>query len=103
MFIDKAKLLICSVPKASSSTWLNMMMNLEEDTNLVNRPIVSDVDPIWERISLTQNLNNSTHVAERFQTYTKFFIARNPFTRLLSAYTSKFTQKQYPYENYKGK
>ena len=99
MFIDKAKLLICSVPKASSSTWLNMMMDLEEYTNLVNRPVVSDVDPIWERISLTQNLENSTLVAERFQTYTKFFIARNPFTRILSAYTSKFTQKQYPYEN----
>ena len=99
MFIDKAKLLICSIPKASSSTWLNMMMNLEEDTNLKTRTMVSRDDPIWERISLTQNLENSTLVAERFQTYTKFFIARNPFMRLLSAYTSKFTNKQYPYEN----
>ena len=56
MFIDKAKLLICSVPKASSSTWLNMMMNLEEDTNLKTRTMVSRDDPIWKRISLTQNL-----------------------------------------------
>ena len=97
LFNDKVELLQCEIPKVSSSTWANTFVNLFEHSNKYFRTS-GEVARLWQNISLVYNYNDERLVAQRYQTYTKFLITRNPFERLLSAYTSKFTQNQIGYE-----
>ena len=86
LFNDEIKLLQCSVPKDASSTWLSLFMKMINPDGLTN----ADKYTKWDRISLLYNHTDLRLVGERYQTYTKFLITRNPFERLLSAYTDKF-------------
>ncbi|KAI6651477.1 hypothetical protein LOD99_5085 [Oopsacas minuta] len=66
-FNDNTKLLQCAVLKVSSTTWQGVQL--------------------WQKIAIEYNHDNAKITAQRFQTYTKFRIARNPLQRLLSGYT----------------
>ena len=96
LFNDEFELLQCMVPKASSTTWLEMFIKMfGEDVQFEIYLPPSHL--IWNNISLVNNLDRNI-TAKRYQTYTKFLITRNPFERLLSAYKSKFTLSWGPYE-----
>ena len=99
LFNDKVELLQCIVQKVSSSTWVDMFTNLIREKVNKNGKGIPESHPIWNKISLSKNCDDTRLVAQRYQTYTKFLITRHPFERLLSAYTSKFTQGQDWYEN----
>ena len=100
LFNDKFELLQCMVPKASSSTWADIFIEMSGMTYDGPR-FFEPSHPVWNNISLVNYLDRKI-TAKRYQTYTKFMITRNPFQRLLSAYKSKFTQGQKWYEENVG-
>ena len=104
MFNDETKLLHCTVPKVSSYTWTTLFINLL-DFNLYD--YINPYDDMFaflkqyskrNETSLIYSSTDKRLVAKRFQTYTKFLITRNPFERLLSAYTNKFQSNNLAYE-----
>ena len=96
LYSDKAKLLACSVPKVASTNWANMFFKMFQLTSNVATKVTGLAKFEW--IALKFNDSDERLVAMRYQTYTKFFISRNPFERLLSAYVDKFTTKNNYYE-----
>ena len=50
-------------------------------------------------ISLSSHMNNPIETARRMQTYTKFFVQRHPFERLVSCFVSKFEKSYEEYVN----
>ena len=98
LFNDNVQLLQCMVQKVSSSTWVDVFIWLIREKIGKKRYALPASHPIWKKISLVHNCNDTRRMAQRYQTYTKFLITRNPFERLVSAYTSKFTQGQDWYE-----
>ena len=96
LFNDESKLLFCTVPKISSTTWSYVFMKMLDPT--YNMSVISTKYPKYDGISLTFSVKDEKLIATRYQTYTKFIVARNPFERLLSAYTDKFTKRNTYYE-----
>ena len=84
---DNAKLLQCALLKVASSTWFLLLIQLE-GLKLESYPYPT----LWPKLSLSFGINNPELTAMRYQTYTKFMIARHPFSRLFSAYKDKFVE-----------
>ncbi|KAI6658185.1 Carbohydrate sulfotransferase 12-like [Oopsacas minuta] len=84
-FSDKSELLQCAVLKVSSRTWIHLLRELEG-----MKEESFPYQKTFRRISMDFNYQNPKLNAQRYQTYTKFLIARNPFQRLLSGYTDQF-------------
>ena len=99
MFNDESQVIQCLVQKVSSSSWISIFVQMVGEVINETKTSLPESDPIWDKISLGKNLDDINMLAKRFQTYTKFMITRNPFERLLSAYTSKFKEDQEWYEN----
>ena len=86
LFSDTFKLLQCAVPKVAYSTWFLEILRPLEGLNEEASPF-----PIlWHKLALEFGINNSELTAARYQTYTKFMIARHPLSRLYSGYNDKF-------------
>ncbi|KAI6661763.1 Carbohydrate sulfotransferase 10-like [Oopsacas minuta] len=81
---DKYQLLHCAVLKASSSSWLVTFRELEG--------MEKEERPYPKLIKRVCNYTNAKLNGQRYQTYTKMLIVRNPFHRLLSGYLDKFTR-----------
>ncbi|KAI6661797.1 Chondroitin 4-sulfotransferase [Oopsacas minuta] len=74
----------CLVPKATSHIWTKKfgdMMNT--DHHYTN-------EQIRQKVSVTNHFQSPLDTARRMQTYTKFFIYRHPFERLISGFCDKF-------------
>ena len=99
LFNDRVQLLQCEVQKVGSSTWTYVFENLVDEKNTYHESVPYG-NRNWKKFSLVYNLHNTTLVAKRYQTYTKFLFSRNPFERLVSAYTSKFTTNDKNFEKY---
>ncbi|KAI6660596.1 Carbohydrate sulfotransferase 11 [Oopsacas minuta] len=82
-FNDDYEVVNCLVPKASSFTWTKKFGLM-----IGEKPPFPD--QVKERLCLATYLDQTLDTARRMQTYTKFFIYRHPFERLVSAYYSKF-------------
>ena len=96
LFHDQSQLLHCLTPKVGSSNWAYVFSLM---VRLYSVEMYSDPKSIlWRTVSLVYNLNDTKLTAQRFQTYTKFMISRQPFQRLLSAHRDKFHNKQSRYE-----
>ncbi|KAI6653569.1 Carbohydrate sulfotransferase 10-like [Oopsacas minuta] len=91
LFNDRFQLLQCVIQKVSSSTWVSIFLELGG----FDSQYLPESHPIWQKISLVNNLTDSRLLAQRFQTYTKFLLTRHPFERLLSAYKDKFILHSY--------
>ena len=96
LFNDETKLLLCTVPKIGSTTWSYIFMKMLDPS--YNFSLISTRYPKFEGISLKFSGTDEKMNAKRYQTYTKFLVTRNPFERLLSAYTDKFTKNNTYYE-----
>ncbi|KAI6654030.1 Carbohydrate sulfotransferase 11 [Oopsacas minuta] len=82
-FNDDYEVLNCVVPKATASTLakkFSRMIGIDGKLTYSAR----------QKYSLLTYLSQITDTARRVQTYTKFFIYRHPFERLVSAYGNKF-------------
>ena len=82
-FNDDYEVIYCLVPKASSNTWTKQFGKMKN-------PIVGSSTQLVWNISITNHLGLPVETARRMQTFTKFFIQRHPFERLVSAYIDKF-------------
>ena len=92
LFNDNVQLLQCIVQKVSSTTWVDVFLLLVGGSDKYKLTRKQGADAVRKKVSLVHNCNDTRRMAQRYQTYTKFLITRNPFERLVSAYTSKFTQ-----------
>ncbi|KAI6660818.1 Carbohydrate sulfotransferase 8 [Oopsacas minuta] len=82
-FNDDFELIHCLVPKASSDTWTKQFAKMVVPNLAPSRDFVN-------KISLSNYFEEQRETARRIQTYTKFFIHRHPFERLVSGYRNKF-------------
>ena len=83
---DTFKLLQCALLKVASSTWFYQILRPLEGLKEEAYPYPT----LWHKLALIFGINNPELTAMRYQTYTKFIIARHPFSRLFSAYIGKF-------------
>ena len=83
---DENKIIYCTIPKVSSTTWKRVLVNLRGlDKNIQN----------LHRMDQFQRLYQYTEEErlQRIKTYFKFLFVREPLHRLLSAYKDKFLRK----------
>ena len=95
-FNDDYEVLNCLVAKAASTTWIDQfskMNDLSNPQSTLTRKYVSP-DQLLHNISLGSHMDNPIETARRMQTYTKFFVQRHPFERLVSCFISKFEEQQ---------
>ena len=82
-FNDDYEVINCLVPKAASSIWTKQFGQMKN-------PSVGSSKQLVYNISITNHLDRPFETARRIQTFTKFFVRRHPFERLVSAYINKF-------------
>ena len=82
-FNDDYEVINCLVPKAASDIWTIQFAKMQG-------PNVHTTLEFVYNISITNYLDRPVETARRIQTFTKFFVRRHPFERLVSAYISKF-------------
>ncbi|XP_043323878.1 carbohydrate sulfotransferase 10 isoform X3 [Cervus canadensis] len=111
---DKHKILFCQTPKVGNTQWkkvlivLNAVANLRGDqTNTPSSPTpppicfpgaFPSIEEIPENVVHDHEKNglprlssfSDTEIQKRLKTYFKFFIVRDPFERLISAFKDKF-------------
>ena len=83
---DTSKLLQCAVPKVAYSTSFLEILRPLEGLEEEKYPYPT----LWHNLAIEFGINNPELTAARYQTYTKFMIARHPFSRLYSGYNDKF-------------
>ncbi|KAI6658450.1 Carbohydrate sulfotransferase 11 [Oopsacas minuta] len=83
-FNDDYEVVNCAIPKVSSTMWGI------EFARMINSPITLPKET-RDKFRLTNVFTQYSKTARCMQTYTKFFIYRHPFERLVSAYYDKFT------------
>ncbi|KAI1885135.1 hypothetical protein AGOR_G00217080 [Albula goreensis] len=89
---DKHKILFCQTPKVGNTQWKKVL--------IVLNGAFSNVEEIPENIVHDHEKNglprlssmNDKEIHHRLSTYFKFFIVRDPFERLISAFKDKFLQ-----------
>ena len=82
-FNDDYEVIYCVVPKAASYLWATRFGKMQN-------PSVPSSPELVRKISVTNHLERPVETARRIQTFTKFFVRRHPFERLVSAYINKF-------------
>ena len=82
-FNDDYEVIYCLVPKAASFLWARQF------GKMINPSFGSSPELVYN-ISITNHLDQPVETARRIQTFTKFFVRRHPFERLVSAYINKF-------------
>ena len=87
-FNDDYEVLNCLVAKAASTTWLFQFKQMK-DPSIPQLPLppkyVAPYDLV-DDVSLGSHMDDPIETARRMQTYTKFFVQRHPFERLVSGY-----------------
>ncbi|XP_035688664.1 carbohydrate sulfotransferase 14-like [Branchiostoma floridae] len=99
--IDRYKVLYCRAGKTGSWTTLQLLYNLELETNMSRR----DVRKLAEKKPLPVLSDFSQDgITHRLATYKKFLVARNPLERLASVWSGFFlTYPQFGWnERYQG-
>ncbi|XP_062303239.1 carbohydrate sulfotransferase 10 [Osmerus eperlanus] len=89
---DKHKILFCQTPKVGNTQWKKVL--------IVLNGVFSTVDEIPENLVHDHEKNglprlsslSQVEITERLNTYFKFFIVRDPFERLISAFKDKFVK-----------
>ncbi|KAL1021788.1 hypothetical protein UPYG_G00017980 [Umbra pygmaea] len=89
---DKHKILFCQTPKVGNTQWKKVL--------IVLNGVFSTVEEIPENLVHDHEKNglprlsslNGTEIEKRLKTYFKFFIVRDPFERLISAFKDKFVK-----------
>ncbi|XP_066516075.1 carbohydrate sulfotransferase 10 [Hoplias malabaricus] len=89
---DKHKILFCQTPKVGNTQWKKVLIVLNGK--------FSKVEDIPENVVHHHEINglprlssmSDTEITERLHTYFKFFIVRDPFERLISAFKDKFVK-----------
>ena len=91
-FNDYYEVLNCLVAKAASTTWIDQFSKMNDLSNPQSTLTRKYVSPhqLLHNISLGYHMGNPIETARRMQTYTKFFVQRHPFERLVSCFISKF-------------
>ncbi|KAI6649659.1 Carbohydrate sulfotransferase 8-like [Oopsacas minuta] len=80
-FNDDYEVLNCVVPKAGSHIWAIKFASMLGYEGKLK----------YSKFNLFEYLSPPLDTARRVQTYTKFFVYRHPFERLVSGYCSKFS------------
>ncbi|XP_077992136.1 carbohydrate sulfotransferase 11-like [Glandiceps talaboti] len=80
MYNDVYSFVFCPLPRIGAKSWKNVIMNLTDDTRIVQP---KQHLTILNELSLKEK-------NKRLKTHTKFLFVRNPFERILSVYRSKF-------------
>ncbi|KAJ8003685.1 hypothetical protein DPEC_G00150890 [Dallia pectoralis] len=89
---DKHKILFCQTPKVGNTQWKKVL--------IVLNGVFSTVEEIPENLVHDHEKNGlprlssltNPEIKERLKTYFKFFIVRDPFERLISAFKDKFVK-----------
>ncbi|XP_071957779.1 carbohydrate sulfotransferase 11-like [Antedon mediterranea] len=96
---EKTKLLYCFVPKVACSNWKRVLMKLggnEKPIDDISSHEAHFRNGMKRLVSYSVEAQN-----EKLKSYKKFMFARNPFTRILSAYKNKYQDpKMYAKETY---
>ncbi|XP_036400581.1 carbohydrate sulfotransferase 10 [Megalops cyprinoides] len=89
---DKHKILFCQTPKVGNTQWKKVLIVLNGAFSTVEE-IPENVVHDHEKNGLPRlsSLSNQ-EITKRLNTYFKFFIVRDPFERLISAFKDKFLQ-----------
>ncbi|XP_078401777.1 carbohydrate sulfotransferase 10 isoform X3 [Cetorhinus maximus] len=87
---DKHKILFCQTPKVGNTQWKKVLIVLNGEFKSIEdipEPLIHN----HERNGLPRLSSYSEpEITERLNTYFKFFIVRDPFERLISAFKDKF-------------
>ena len=88
---DDYKLLVTVVFKTGSENWKNLFKELfERGRNSLQRKL-GTTDGIYTLAQLYNNTDGAEKVVERLKNYFSVIFVRHPYSRLLSAYMSKFS------------
>ncbi|CAL8308439.1 unnamed protein product [Merluccius merluccius] len=89
---DKHKILFCQTPKVGNTQWKKVLIVLNGDYATVDE-VPEDIVHRHDRNHL-RRLSSFTpsEITERLKSYFKFFIVRDPFERLISAFKDKFVE-----------
>ncbi|XP_053273002.1 carbohydrate sulfotransferase 10 [Pleuronectes platessa] len=89
---DKQKILFCQTPKVGNTQWKKVLIVLNggySDVNEIPENLVHD----HEKNGLPRLSSlKPQEITHRLNTYFKFFIVRDPFERLISAFKDKFVK-----------
>ncbi|XP_069747131.1 carbohydrate sulfotransferase 10 isoform X3 [Narcine bancroftii] len=87
---DKHKILFCQTPKVGNTQWKKVLIVLNGEYKFIE-DIPESLIHNHEKNGLPRLSSYSpSEVSERLNTYFKFFIVRDPFERLTSAFKDKF-------------
>ncbi|ERE92715.1 carbohydrate sulfotransferase 10 [Cricetulus griseus] len=87
---DKHKILFCQTPKVGNTQWKKVLIVLNGAFSSIEE-IPENVVHDHEKNGLPRLSSFSkTGIQKRLKTYFKFFIVRDPFERLISAFKDKF-------------
>uniref|UniRef100_H3AEB6 Carbohydrate sulfotransferase n=1 Tax=Latimeria chalumnae TaxID=7897 RepID=H3AEB6_LATCH len=87
---DKHKILFCQTPKVGNTQWKKVLIVLNGDFSTVEEVPESVVHkPEKNRLSRLSSFSKP-EIEKRLSSYFKFFIVRDPFDRLISAFKDKF-------------
>ncbi|KAJ3584179.1 hypothetical protein NHX12_014675 [Muraenolepis orangiensis] len=89
---DKHKILFCQTPKVGNTQWKKVLIVLNGDFATVDE-VPEDIVHRHDKNHL-RRLSSFTpsEINERLKSYFKFFIVRDPFERLISAFKDKFVE-----------
>ncbi|XP_060754722.1 carbohydrate sulfotransferase 10 isoform X1 [Neoarius graeffei] len=89
---DKHRILFCQTPKVGNTQWKKVLIVLNGKFSKVE-DIPENMVHDHERNGLPRLSSMSdAAITERLNTYFKFFIVRDPFERLISAFKDKFVE-----------
>ncbi|XP_030636538.1 carbohydrate sulfotransferase 10 [Chanos chanos] len=89
---DKHKILFCQTPKVGNTQWKKVLIVLNGKFSRVEKIPENLVhDHLRNGLPRLSSLND-TEIKERLNTYFKFFIVREPFERIISAFKDKFVK-----------
>lgn len=89
---DKHKILFCQTPKVGNTQWKKVLIVLNGKYSRVE-DIPEEMVHDHEKNGLPRLSSLTDHqIRERLATYFKFFIVRDPFERIISAFKDKFVK-----------